>query len=313
MLHKCFEIFLIYPHAKFLTLPCRWEKGLGTRVLIEYLSRLYNLSKFHIYGANYMIRISLSVCGLLLLFVVSIVVGQDEGLYIEACELESFNQDVDVLLDEYQATRFVDTGTDGALASVAALNRDLEVIYADCLQAQRDARLDDLDTLLGQLQAGGYIIYVRHTNTDRVGMGDTQREGCETERNLSTRGRFEAEVIHEAYTQLDLPIGEIITTELCRVQDTTELAFGDPTQITVRSELEETLADVLTVQPTEGTNTIIVAHVGTLNRNFGLPIPFDEGDAYVFLPMGDDGFTLIGRIALLDWALLAELDSVTSE
>lgn len=253
------------------------------------------------------------ILGLLFGVWVSGIVGQEEPLYVEACELAVFNQEIDNLIADYQSTRNIDTSTDGALASILAFNTALEELYDDCLQAQQDARLDELDNLLTNLQEGGYIIYVRHTHTDRVGGGDTEREGCEAERNLSTRGRTEALAIHEAYKQLDLPVREIITTELCRVQDTTELAFGKPTKIIIRSELEQTLADVLTVQPEEGVNTLIIAHVGTINRNFGLPIPFDEGDSYVFLPKGEDGFELVGRIALLDWALLAELNTADNE
>lgn len=246
-------------------------------------------------------------CLILLLCLVSLsqVFGQD-GFYVEACELDIFNSQIDTILNDYLATRNVDGSTDGALMSIAVLNESLSAVYQDCLQAQQEARLNSLEVLLNDLYDGGYIIYVRHTHTDRSGSGDIEREGCEGERNLSTRGRIEAQAINDYYVSLELPVGAIITTELCRTQDTTELAFGDPTEIIPRSELEGTLADVLTVIPNAGTNTIIVAHVGTLQRNFGLPIPFDEGDAYVFQPMGEDGVELVGRIGLGDWELLSE-------
>ena len=256
-----------------------------------------------------MFRKSLCLCGVLLLFFVSIASAQDEEEYKEACELDLFNEQIDGLIADYLATRQIDTSTDGALASVNALTSQLEDAYQTCLQLQREARSEELESLLQKLQDGGYIIYVRHTHTDRVGMGDTERENCESERNLSTRGRIEAQAIKVAYDSLQLPIEEIITTELCRTRDTTDLAFGEPTQIILRSELEQTLADVITIQPPANMNTIIVAHIGTINRNFGLPIPFDEGDSYVFLPKGDDGFELVGRISLLDWEWLAEINT----
>lgn len=241
-----------------------------------------------------------------LLFTMSFVVSAQDDFYVEACELDTFNSQIDTLLNDYFATRNVDGSTDGALVSVAVLHESLSAVHQECLQAQQEARLNSLEVLLNDLYEGGYIIYVRHTHTDRSGSGDTEREGCEAERNLSTRGRIEARAINDYYTSLELPVGAIITTELCRTQDTTELAFGEPTQMILRGELEGTLRDVLTVIPDAGTNTIIVAHVGTLQRNFGLPIPFDEGDAYVFHPMGEDGVELVGRIGLGDWGLLAE-------
>ncbi len=233
--------------------------------------------------------------------------AQDDALYIEACRLNSLYQQIEEAITTYAATRTIDSSTDGALVSVKALNDTIEGIYTECLEAQQEARFDYLSALLDDLYEGGHILYVRHTHTDRVGSGGTDREKCETERNLSTRGRDEAIAINAVFSQLALPINEIISTELCRTLDTTELAFGRPDTIILRSELEQTLADVLTVEPPTGTNTIIVAHIGTINRNFGLPIPFDEGDTYVFRPMGTNGFELVGRIALQDWELLGEM------
>ena len=252
------------------------------------------------------------VIGILLCVLSSISVYAQEAEYEEACELDSFNFQIDAAILEYINTRQIDTSTDGALASVKALQEELDALYDNCLETQREVRSDDLTTLLDQLYDGGYILYVRHTHTDRVSSGDTDRPGCEAQRNLSTRGRDEAETINLHFADLDLPIGQLISTELCRTLDTAELAFGEP-EVIPRAELEETLADVLTFIPEAGTNTIIVAHIGTINRNFGLPIPFDEGDTYVFEPMGDDGFKLVGRIALLDWPVLVEISESLSD
>lgn len=229
-----------------------------------------------------------------------------DEFYEEACELPRFNSQIDVLLTDYLRTRDIDQSTDGALASIAALQGDLDAIYQECLEAQQNARAETLSSLLVELQAGGYVIYVRHTHTDRVTGGTSDRDGCEDQRNLTARGRTEAEFINEHYLALDLPVSRLISTELCRTLDTMELAFGEP-EIIPRSELETTLADVLSVMPEPGTNTIIVAHIGTINRNFGLPIPFEEGDTYVFAPRGEDGFELVGRISLMDWATLADI------
>ncbi len=212
---------------------------------------------------------------LLALMPISSVVAQEDALYEPACDLVQFNVQVDALLTAYRGTRNIDFSTDGALASIAALQNDLDALYADCFEEQQTSRADRLTDLLERLQTGGYILYVRHTHTDRNGPGDTDRPGCETERNLSTRGREEARFINQYYTILQLPISELISTELCRTHDTAALAFGEPDTIIVRSELEATLADVLTVVPPAGTNTLIVAHIGTLDRNFGLPIPFE--------------------------------------
>ena len=166
---------------------------------------------------------------------------------------------------------------------------------------------DELADLLDKLQSGGYIIYVRHTHTDRSrGDDDVSLGMCDTQRILSDQGRDEAILIRNAYQILDLPVDKIVSTQYCRTLETAVLAFGVP-RVVSRTDLHATLTERLATEPEVGTNTIIVAHIGTIRDRVGLADTFEEGDSLVYRPNGDGGFEFVGRIGLYDWPVLAAL------
>ena len=164
----------------------------------------------------------------------------------------------------------------------------------------------ELSALLDQLYEGGYILYVRHTHTDRSrGDTDVSLGQCDQQRILSERGQEEALMIRRAYKQLDLPVSSVLSTQYCRALETAVLAFEVP-QFTSRQELTETLVQRLATPPPAGTNHIIVAHIGTIRGTVGLDDTFEEGDTLVYRPLGD-GHEYVGRIGLNDWPILVEL------
>ncbi len=221
----------------------------------------------------------------------------------------------------------------GDVCGVAGQQQKIQEAFAD-FQAQDDALLDlnswvngitaqisaecngdlfelsdpaELADLLAKLYDGGYVIYVRHTHTDRSrGDTDVSLGSCETQRILSERGRDEALMIRNAYDQLDLPIGQIISTQYCRTLETAILAFDVPFVVS-RTDLTESLPEVLATAPEPGTNTIIVAHIGTLRQTRDLDDTFDEGDSLVYRPTGNGEYEFVGRIGLYDWPVMASL------
>lgn len=181
-------------------------------------------------------------------------------------------------------------------------------ISANC-QAENFELTDptELNLLLEKLYNGGYVIYVRHTHTDRSrGDTDVTLGSCDTQRILSDRGRDEAFMIRNAYDQLELPISEIISTQYCRTLETAILAFDVPFVVS-RTELTENLGTVLATEPEPGTNTIVVAHIGTLRQWRDLDDTFEEGDSFVYQPTGDGNYEFVGRIGLYDWPVMASL------
>lgn len=158
------------------------------------------------------------------------------------------------------------------------------------------------DALLPLLRAGGLNLYLRHAITDRAQV-DTGRRGDRAgQRNLSEAGRQQALRLGQAIRALDIPVSEVLTSEVFRALDTAELAFGRA-QIRVERDL---IADDYTpgsasddaravsrrlAQPVQGGNRILVGHIVPLGMILGRGLAqqeFPEGAAGVFRPHGGD-------------------------
>jgi phosphohistidine phosphatase SixA len=150
--------------------------------------------------------------------------------------------------------------------------------------------------LLAALRQGSFVIYFRHARTD-FSQDDTDLSdltSCATQRNLSAEGREQARLIGEAIAALAIPIGEVLSSELCRTRETAELAFGRATPMpdltsfgTADSETEEqervaALRRLLATSPEPGTNTVLVGHL--FNIQAAADISLAEGEAAIFSP-----------------------------
>ena len=181
-------------------------------------------------------------------------------------------------------------------------------------QAQNvPTRIQQAKNILHMLSTGGYTVYVRHTHTDRI-RGDTDLTDCNKQRLLSEQGREEAKNINESFQQLNFPVGRLISTEYCRTKETTELAFHEDYEIISRNDLAAQLTTLLGTPPATGTNTFIVAHIGTLEGATGIKtsrnIPFGEGDSIIFKPTAGGGYEIAGFIDVLAWPILVEANTL---
>lgn len=156
--------------------------------------------------------------------------------------------------------------------------------------------------LLPLLREGGLNLYLRHAITDR-GQVDTGRRGDRAgQRNLSEAGRQQALRLGQAIRALNIPVDEVLTSEVFRALDTAELAFGRA-RIRVERDL---IADDYTpgsasddaravsrrlAQPIAGGNRVMVGHIVPLGMILGRSLAqqeFPEGSAGVFRPRGTD-------------------------
>jgi phosphohistidine phosphatase SixA len=150
--------------------------------------------------------------------------------------------------------------------------------------------------LLAALRQGGFVLYFRHARTD-FSQDDTDLSdlsNCATQRNLSSEGQAQARLIGESIANLAIPIGEVLSSELCRTRETAELAFGRATPMpdltsfgTAGSEAEEqrraaALRRLLAIPPEPGTNTVLVGHL--FNIQAAASISLAEGQAAIFRP-----------------------------
>lgn len=163
------------------------------------------------------------------------------------------------------------------------------------------------DALVSALREGGHVLYLRHTETTDNGTDDLAAPGsCAEQRMLTEAGQQAARDLGEAIQQLEVPLGIVLASPLCRTVETAELAFGRTDthpallpEVEDRQETRRLLAQV----PEEGTNTVLVGHVTTLREAAGAEPR--EGGTVVYRPDGNGNFLLVGEIAPGGWQRLA--------
>lgn len=173
--------------------------------------------------------------------------------------------------------------------------------------------------LLKRLQQGGNVIFLRHAATDpnQKDLSNDHLEDCSTQRNLTPHGRKQSQAIGNAFRELKIPAGSILSSPYCRVKDTAQLAFGNVHLIDELKSFEnmppfeqasrtrELRALLATPPNPANTNTILVSHKFLFRQAAGIDI--EEGEAAIFHPTGGDQFELIGRVTADHWAVLQNL------
>jgi len=176
---------------------------------------------------------------------------------------------------------------------------------------------------LNQLQAGGFVLYMRHGPTDtsrpdrvpRVDLND-----CTTQRPLTEEGRAVAAQVGKAIRQAAISIGEIQTSPMCRTRQTAEAAFGripvTNVNLMYTSNLTsdekvpkiKELRQLLSAPVPAETNRVLVAHAPNLMDVMGYFVK-PEATVVVFKPLGEQGFEYIASIEPQQWQeLLNKLD-----
>lgn len=167
------------------------------------------------------------------------------------------------------------------------------------------------DALVQQLQAGGYVIFIRHAGTNREHKDTDIRDltNCATQRNLTEHGREQSKLIGEGFAALKIPVGDVFTSEYCRCFDTAQIAFGKATRVTslssyvpvppVEKQLRvQSIRRMLNTPPRPGTNNVIVSHYEMFQDASGLALV--EGEAAIFKP-GTTGPLYVARITAEGW------------
>jgi hypothetical protein len=176
--------------------------------------------------------------------------------------------------------------------------------------------------LVTELRKGGYNIYFRHEATDWNQSDNVTRVddwlSCDSAemRQLSAEGRESAASTGRAIKALEIPTGLIKASPYCRTMETARLMQLGKVEATPevmnlrvaeyfggRGAIISSARALLAKKPAAGTNNIIVAH-GNVARN-ATPVYPGEGEAVIFKPDSQGGFTLLGRLTAEDWVSLA--------
>jgi phosphohistidine phosphatase SixA len=183
--------------------------------------------------------------------------------------------------------------------------------------------------LANSLRDGGYVIYIRHTKTDKDWGDQVSPEldfaDCNTQRRLSPDGKAEAEQIGKGVKAANIPIGNVVSSEYCRAYNTADLAFGKYTKDSKLNflpcvectpedykEYADRMSALLSAKPESGVNTFLVGHDDPFQgaTMFVEPpngiYPAPMGVSYVIKPMGAGKFTLVAKLLPSQWHSLAQ-------
>lgn len=200
----------------------------------------------------------------------------------------------------------------------------LKILAAACLvavalpaTAQANAEMAPA-ALVEALQGGGHVVFIRHATTEKdyADQIDAVMGDCSTQRVLSEAGWAEAKAIGAAFARLEIPIGNVISSEYCRAWQTADLAFGQFEKTSdLNFEPAETYSDAqiaamservtphLSSVPEEA-NTVLVGHDDPFEAATGI-YPDPMGITFVLRPQGDGSFEILGSIAPDAWADLS--------
>ena len=169
--------------------------------------------------------------------------------------------------------------------------------------------------LVEALRKGGFVLYMRHTETGFV------TEKCEKS-NLSAGGEVAASSVGAALRELKIPIGVVRSSQPCRTGDTARLlGLGtveitedlNPTPSREGMDIGALRSRRLAEMPPPGTNTVLVSHLhGSRKKEEWLHLGM--GEIIVFRPDGKEGHEPVARITVADWVALKKLmaaDAVT--
>jgi len=172
------------------------------------------------------------------------------------------------------------------------------------------------------LQGGGHVIVFRHgaTHTDQADTDPLNITNVANQRQLNDQGRALAREIGEAMRKLQIPVGQVITSQFNRAVETgTLLGFGAVTSTADITEgglvvspnennrRMQAMRKLAATAPPAGANVVLVSHKPNILDAFGKDW-FDvrEGEASIFRPDGSGSAKFVVRVKAADWGKLAQ-------
>jgi Histidine phosphatase superfamily (branch 1) len=164
--------------------------------------------------------------------------------------------------------------------------------------------------LADALREGGFVLYLRHTETGAV------TQTCETS-NLTAAGREAATRIGAAIKTLRWPIDKVSSSEICRVLETAKLLEVAPVEISDDlhnspkhpvHKIHDARSKLIATPPPAKTNRLLAGHI----QNGDKPedrLFLDIGEIIVFRPTGDGKTEVAARIRAGEWQALLDADT----
>lgn len=204
-----------------------------------------------------------------------------------------------------------------------SISRIAMVLFTVVMAGSLPALADDsknmpANELVSALKKGGHVVFIRHGTTEsdyadqvKAVMGD-----CSTQRTLSEAGWSESKAIGAAFERLEIPVGDVISSQYCRGWQTADLAFGryeatsdlnfepaeDYSEMQIKA-MRDRMVPHLARAPEAGNNTVLVGHDDPFEAATGI-YPEPMGVTYVLLPDNQGGFEVLGHIKPDQWQSL---------
>ena len=179
--------------------------------------------------------------------------------------------------------------------------------------AQQSARLP-VDALRG----GGHVILMRYGAVEMVQEpSPIDLANCGVQHRLTDKGRDQARKLGETFRELNIRVGQVLSSQYCRALEYARLAFGSaqPAEVLLHPKYPpvgpaclvpppfeqrlEALKQLLATSPAAGTNTVLVTHGLVVRGATGFDMA--TGEAAIFRPDGRGGTTLVTRVLLDQW------------
>ena len=177
--------------------------------------------------------------------------------------------------------------------------------------------------ILKDLRAGGWVLYMRHGNTDNINSKDevpVDLNNCATQRVLDEEGRKVVTQVGKYIRSAKIPVAEVIHSPLCRARDSAQLAFGYlgdkvrpekdlmyPGNFTTEQKVPvlAMTRKLVSTPVAAGTNRVLVAHAPNMADLMGYFVK-PEGTVVVLRPLGDGRFEYIASIHPTMWPKLLQ-------
>jgi phosphohistidine phosphatase SixA len=169
------------------------------------------------------------------------------------------------------------------------------------------AGADDAADAWKALRAGGHVALMRHADAPG-GVGDPpgfRVDDCATQRNLSEKGRADAEKIGSRLKREGIAFEKILSSLWCRCIDTakllnlgtveTEATFGNVVVLKDQRQILTTGARALIAQWTAGGNLLVVTHGANIQALTGVWLASGE---IVVVKGGSDRTEPVRRLLL---------------
>ncbi len=204
-----------------------------------------------------------------------------------------------------------------------------EIARADAIATKADemresphAKDDFEDKLRGSqliraLKRGGYVIFLRHAQTERNGPNrnnvNLNVNDCSTQRVLSEKGWQDARKIGTAFASLNLPVGEVYSSQYCRTWQTADLAFGkyeklaalNPAEGDSEEQLRARILPLFTNVPNPNMNVIFVGHSDGFKAVTRIH-PSPQGVAFILKTDERGSLDILANLTPDEWESLKE-------